>query len=120
MGRRIWQPSRCRQAPESHRARHHSLDWGIALFPFLVTGGYVAWSQRYAHGDGWRDLRAHPDWHIVQRIGGDWIHRSIRHLGYGRHHFALLLQPTFGDRKRKIRRSFGGLPDSFSPGDDDM
>ncbi len=73
----------------------------IAVLLFFNFGSMVdtaAGRERDPDGDLRRRARAAGLRHSVQRLGGDRLHRAVRHFRDGRHHHPVAVQPA--DRRR--------------------
>ena len=73
-------------------------DRGVAVLQFRFDGRHHARHERDPDGDLRRRARAVDNRHSLQRIGGDRLHRAVRHRRDGRHHHPVAVQPA--DRRR--------------------
>src|SRR5262249_4959483 len=120
MGRRVRQSSGRNQAPQGDCPPDYSADRHIAVHQLRLFDGYPPGHSGHPHGDDRRSLRALAHRNCIQRFSGDWLYCLVWNCRYGRHYFAVLLQPTDRRRRRAQRGNHASMPNTLSAGDDDV
>ena len=94
MGRRVRQSAGRHQAAVDRGADQPRADRRAAVLQFRLDGRHAARHERDPDGDLRRRARAVDHGHPVQRVGGDRLHRAVRHRRDGRHHHPVAVQPA--------------------------
>ena len=94
MGRRVRQSAGRHPAAVDRGADQPDADRGAAVVQFRLDGRHAAGDERDPDGDLRRRARASDQRHSLQRVGGDRVHRAVRHRRDGRHHHPVAVQST--------------------------
>src|SRR5579863_8947070 len=120
MGGRVRQSARRAGAARGGGTARVPVDLRAAVPELRPAQRRAAGRERNPHGARGRHIRAVPDRHTLQRLGGNRLRGIVRDRRNGWHPGDLLLQPEPGIRRRPSQRHSRHLPDAASPGDDDL